>query len=132
MMNLIVLLSMLFTASPAATATEEEKAVITFEQNTIKLGEVYPGEKYERVFKFTNTGTAPLIIKDIEKACGCTVVKFDTEPVMPGASGEIKVDFIPREDYGFASKSFVITSNAKNNPEHIYLHGTIVKKEKNK
>lgn len=128
MVYLAVFLNLLFAPAPAAVA--EDKAIITFEQHTLKLGDVYPGERYERVFKFTNTGTAPLIIKDIEKACGCTVVKFDTEPVMPGESGEIKVDFKPKEDYGFASKSFVVISNAKNNPEHIYLHANIIKKEK--
>lgn len=132
MINLIVLLNMLFAAVPNTAVAEEEKAVITFEQNTIKLGDVYPGERYERVFKFTNTGNSPLIVKEVEKSCGCTVVKYESAPVMPGQSGEIKVDFIPKEDYGFASKSFVVTSNAKNNPEYIYLHANIVKKGKSK
>jgi len=108
-------------------------AKIYFEETTIKLGEIYQGDRYERVFTFTNTGNAPLIINDIETACGCTVVKFSKEPVMPNKTGEIKVDYIPKKStLGFISKSFVITSNAKNNPEYLYLHGTVIKKEKRK
>lgn len=108
-------------------------ASITFDQHTIKLGTIYPEERYDRVFTFTNTGDAPLIISDIETSCGCTVVQFSEEPVMPGKTGEIKVAFIPKKHtVGFISKSFVVTSNAKNNPEYLYLHGTVVKKEKKK
>lgn len=108
-------------------------ATITFDQHTIKLGTIYPEERYERIFTFTNTGDAPLIISDIETSCGCTVVKFSKEPVMPGKTGEVKVDYIPKKNtLGFISKSFVVTSNAKNTPEYLYLHGTVVKKEKKK
>ncbi len=108
-------------------------ATITFDQHTIKLGTIYPEERYERIFTFTNTGDAPLIISDIETSCGCTVVKFSKEPVMPGKTGEVKVDYIPKKNtLGFISKSFVVTTNAKNNPEYLYLHGTVVKKGKKK
>jgi hypothetical protein len=118
---------MVFAFSPSQT--KEEKAKLTFTEYTIKMGDLYPGVRYERKFVFKNTGTAPLIITDIETACGCTVVKFSKEPVMPGNEGEITVDYIPKEDYGFTSKSFIITSNAENATEYIYLQATIVKKK---
>jgi hypothetical protein len=121
---------MVLAFSPAQT--KEEKAKLTFTEHTIKMGELYPGVRYERKFVFKNTGSAPLIITDIETACGCTVVKFSKEPVMPGKEGEILVDYIPKEDYGFTSKSFVISSNAENATEYIYLQATIVKKDKKK
>lgn len=110
---------------------KEGKPHISFEENTIKLGDIYPGEQYLRTFKFTNTGTAPLVITDVETACSCTVVDFSKEPIMPGKTGEIKVDFIPRKDAkGFISKSFVVNSNADNNPEYLYLHGNVLQKKK--
>lgn len=111
--------------------TNEGKPHIHFDEHTIKLGDIYAGDQYFRTFKFTNTGTEPLIINEIETACSCTVVDFSKEPIMPGKSGEIKVDFIPKKDAsGFVSKSFVVHSNADNNPEHLYLHGNILKKKK--
>lgn len=130
MANISLLLQFLFFAfSP----TTEKQATITFEQKTIKLGTIYQQERYERVFTFTNTGDAPLVIEDIETSCGCTVVKYSKEPIMPGKTGEIKVDYIPKKTtLGFISKSATIFSNASNSPEHIFLHGTVVKKEKKK
>lgn len=117
----------------SSVKASEGIATITFDQHTIKLGTIHPEERYDRVFTFTNTGDAPLVITDIETSCGCTVVKFSEEPVMPGKTGEIKVAFIPKKQtVGFISKSLVVTSNAKNNPEYLYLHGTVVKKEKKK
>jgi hypothetical protein len=129
----LILQLLLLPVSKPAQQNADAIAKISFEITTIKLGDIYQGERYERVFKFTNTGDAPLIINDIETACGCTVVKFSKEPVMPGKTGEIKVDYVPKKStLGFISKSFVITSNAKNNPEYLYLHGNVVKKKKRK
>ncbi len=134
MVQLSLLIHLLFLPTLQPTQqTDEGIAKLSFKQTTIKLGEIHQGERYERVFTFTNTGDAPLIISDVETSCGCTVVKFSKEPVLPGKTGEIKVDYGPKKsEVGFISKSFVITSNAKNNPEYLYLHGTIVKKGKRK
>lgn len=129
----LLLQLLLLPASKPVQQDADAIAKISFEITTIKLGEIYQGERYERVFEYTNKGDAPLIINDIETACGCTVVKFSKEPVMPGKTGEIKVDYIPKKStLGFISKSFVITSNAKNNPEYLYLHGNVIKKSKHK
>ncbi|MGB1020795.1 MAG: DUF1573 domain-containing protein, partial [Flavobacteriaceae bacterium] len=48
---------------------------ISFEAETIDYGEVAQGSDGTRIFKFTNTGDAPLEIKDAKSSCGCTVPK---------------------------------------------------------
>ncbi len=131
MMNLLLFVQLL-TVAVMPAKTHEGKAKITFTEHTIKLGDVYPGERYERVFTFKNTGGAPLVINDIETACGCTVVKYSKEPIMPGKEGEVKVDFIPKENYGFTSKSFIVSSNAENDTEYLYLQATIKLKPRKK
>lgn len=106
---------------------------ISFEKTTIKLGDIYPEEKYERVFTFTNIGDEPLIIIDTETSCGCTVADFPKEPIMPGKKGEIKVDYIPKKNTkGFISKSVTIKTNAVNSPQYVYFQGNVVKKDKKK
>lgn len=132
--NILLLLQVLiFGINAPSSVSEKEGPKITFEKTTIKLGDIYPEEKYERVFSFTNTGDEPLIIMDTETSCGCTVVDFPKEPIMPGKKGEIKVDYIPKKKtIGFISKSVTITSNAKNSPEYIYFQGNVVKKDKKK
>ncbi|HYG50265.1 MAG TPA: DUF1573 domain-containing protein, partial [Flavobacteriales bacterium] len=48
-------------------------------------------------FEFTNTGTEPLQITDAKGSCGCTVPEYPKEPVMPGETGKIHVEYKPGE-----------------------------------
>jgi len=70
----------------------EPAPVMTFEKKFVDFGEVKKGEKRQTVFKFTNTGNAPLEI-DLISACDCTTTDYPRLPVMPGESGEIDVVF---------------------------------------
>lgn len=83
----------------------------TFEKELINYGKIDKGADGERVFVFTNSGDAPLVIKSIKSSCGCTVPKKPEAPIMPGAKGEIKVSYDTKRVGGF-SKSITIFSNA--------------------
>ena len=50
-------------------------AKIEFKSETIDYGEIAKGSDGVRVFEFTNTGTAPLVISDVKSSCGCTIPK---------------------------------------------------------
>ncbi|UAN00059.1 DUF1573 domain-containing protein [Polaribacter litorisediminis] len=106
-----------------------------FEKETIDYGKIHKGAKGERIFVFTNTGDAPLIIKNIQSSCGCTVPKKPEKPVMPGEKGEIKVSYDTSRLGGF-SKTVTIFSNAKNSRKVIRIKGFVnnggsLQKEKN-
>jgi hypothetical protein len=97
-----------------------------FEKETIDYGKIDKGANGERIFIFTNTGDAPLIIKNIQSSCGCTVPKKPEKPVMPGEKGEIKVSYDTNRLGGF-SKSITIFSNAKNSRKVIRIKGFVNK-----
>ena len=60
---------------------------IEFKEETINYGEVVKGvDDGVRVFEFTNTGDAPLIITNVKSSCGCTVPSKPKEPILPGKS----------------------------------------------
>ena len=106
-----------------------------FENETIDYGKINKGANGERVFVFTNIGNQPLIIKNIQSSCGCTVPKKPEEPIMPGEKGEIKVSYDTKRIGGF-SKSITIFSNAKKSRKIIKIKGIVnkeisLKKEKN-
>ncbi|MFP2996004.1 DUF1573 domain-containing protein [Spongiivirga sp. MCCC 1A20706] len=67
--------------------------VMKFEENEWDFGEIESRAAQQHVFKFTNTGKAPLVIANINTTCGCTAPEWTREPVAPGASGEILVKF---------------------------------------
>jgi hypothetical protein len=105
------------------SATAQE---FKFEEETINYGKIDKNSNGERVFIFTNIGDQPLIIKNIQSSCGCTVPKKPDHPIMPGKKGEIKVSYATNRVGGF-SKSITIYSNAKNPTKVIRIKGLVNK-----
>ena len=97
-----------------------------FEKETIDYGKITKGANGERTFVFTNVGDAPLIIKNIQSSCGCTVPKKPEKPIMPGKKGEIKVSYDTNRVGGF-SKMITIFSNAKQARKVIKIKGYVNK-----
>lgn len=64
-------------------------------------------------FEFTNTGSAPLVIEFAKGSCGCTVPLWPKEPIAPGASSKLKVEYDTKR-IGEFSKTVTINSNATN------------------
>lgn len=106
-------------------------AKIEFKEETINYGEVYKGvDSGKRTFEFTNIGDVPLIIKDAKSSCGCTVPSFSKEPIAPGKSGIIEVQY--NMNPGPISKTITVESNAVNKENGMValrIKGTVLVKE---
>lgn len=89
---------------------------IETECDSLVLGIVKYNEKREAVFLIKNTGTEPLIIKNVRPSCGCTSVNWDKHPVKPGNTTEISLIFEPNS-LGRFIKSVDIFCNI---PQQIY------------
>lgn len=90
-------------------------ALITWEKATHDFGDMAQGDKVEHLFKFTNTGTEPLVITNVEVTCGCTLPKsWPRDPIMPGGKGEINVAFNSAGKSGKQNKVVTVVSNAAN------------------
>ena len=71
------ILSVLFISLLSASVYAQDKiAKIEFESKTIDYGTIEKGSDGIRVFKFKNTGNAPLIVSDVKSSCGCTAVSY--------------------------------------------------------
>lgn len=118
-----------------AFAQEETKPIgpiteIEFEENEFDWGTITQGDKVSYIFKFTNTGNEPLLIKNAKGSCGCTVPQWPKEPIAPGAKGEIKVVFNSKGKMGMQSKRVTITANTNPARTFINVKGEIIKDEK--
>ena len=82
-----------------------------FAETAHNFGTIQQDTKNTKIFKFTNTGTEPLIIEDAQGSCGCTVPKFPKEPIKPGETGDIEVVYSPGKQQGAQSKTVTITAN---------------------
>ena len=105
--------------TPAAPAVPAgPTTTVEFEETTFDFGTVTDGEKVSHVYKFKNTGNEPLVITDAKGSCGCTVPSKPTEPIAPGDTGEITVEFNSKNKKGKRNQSVTITANT-NPPQTI-------------
>ena len=89
------------------------KTRISFAETKHSFGTINEGEKVRHAFKFTNTGDNPLVITNAVASCGCTVPSYPKEPIPPGGSGEIVVEFNSSGRPGRQQKNVLIYSNAE-------------------
>ena len=122
MKNLILSISIIICGINATAQPVEIKhshqPKMEFETEVIDYGTIEQYANGIREFKFTNTGTEPLIISRAQQSCGCTVPSWPREPIAPGASGELKVKYDTKR-IGLINKSVTIQSNAVTNPTKI-------------
>ncbi|MDB9882927.1 DUF1573 domain-containing protein [Bacteroidia bacterium] len=84
---------------------------MTFNKSTHDFGTITESERVEHTFKFKNEGDADLIISSCTASCGCTIPNWPKEPIAPGESGVIKVEFNSAGKSDMVSKDITILSN---------------------
>jgi hypothetical protein len=104
---------------------QEKVAKIEFKTDTIDYGTINKGADGVRVFEFTNTGNAPLIISDVKSTCGCTVPKKPDAPIMPGQTGEISVKYDTNR-VNPIRKTITVTSNADTPTVALKIKGEVI------
>ena len=107
--------NLLFLFVIAQAISQEIGPQINFKTMTIDYGTIENNSNGERIFIFSNSGNAPLIIKNVQSSCGCTVPKKPKGPIAPGESSEIIVRYDTNRRGPFR-KTITITTNVKVNP----------------
>jgi hypothetical protein len=125
-----ILLIAAFLVNALATGQTGAKIEFKDKDNTIDYGTVNKEDDNGiRVFEFTNTGDAPLIITNVQSSCGCTVPSKPTEPIAPGMTGKIEVKY--NMHTGPIRKTITVESNAVNVEEGrvaLKIKGEVVEK----
>ncbi|MCM1452127.1 MAG: DUF1573 domain-containing protein [Clostridium sp.] len=106
LMLMLTICAAAFAAGKGATAEFKAKQ---HDFGTVSEG----GPMVECEFEFTNTGDSPLVIISAKSACGCTRPTYPPEPIGPGESGKIRVQFNPRNQLGEVHKSVTVRTNDK-------------------
>lgn len=114
-------------AAPAEPAAPTgPTTVMTFNETEFNFGKVKAGEKVEHEYTFKNTGKEPLVISNAKGSCGCTVPEWPKEPIAPGASAKIKVNFDSKGKSGPQTKQVTITANTDPVQSIIYIKGEVI------
>ena len=111
----LIFIASLTSPASAQNALKKNGPVISWVSTTHDFGDIYQGDKVEHTFEFTNGGSEPLVITNVEVTCGCTVPKgWTRDPILPGNKAEIVISFNSSGKYGRQNKVVTVISNATN------------------
>ena len=82
---------MLLTSLGLCNSPVKKMAEIKFDKVVHNFGKFRKNPAQKCVFKFKNTGNAPLVINQAIGSCGCTVPTYTKTPIKPGGEGELSV-----------------------------------------
>ncbi|HSI69607.1 MAG TPA: DUF1573 domain-containing protein [Gillisia sp.] len=123
-MKTIISIFMVFLAG-YSTMTAQNTPKFQFETETIEYGEIKKGSDGVRVFEFTNSGNAPLIIENVFASCGCTVPSWTKTPIAPGDKGQIEVKY-DTNIVGPIRRTVSVYSNADEPTKALKIKGKVV------
>lgn len=123
-------IAILFVGMLSISAFAQDKvAKIEFKTDVIDYGTIEKGADGVRVFEFTNTGNAPLIVSKVSSTCGCTVPKKPEGPILPGQKGEIQVKY-DTQRVNPIRKTITVLSNADTPTVALKIKGEVVDSSK--
>ena len=110
-------------------ATTEKVGEFSFVSEEIDYGKIDQHADGVRVFKFTNSGEAPIVITNATGSCGCTVPTYSKNVILPGEIGEIKVKYAT-DRIGAFTKTVTLASNASESSKVLKIKGEVLNPEK--
>lgn len=113
-------------SSTSTSMANADMPAMTFQETEIDYGIIEQNAEPYREFHFTNTGTAPLVIKNAKGSCGCTVPEWPKEPIPAGESNVIKVRYATNR-IGKFSKTVTLTTNDEKGQHLLRIKGEVLK-----
>ena len=93
--------------------------------DTIRFGRMHEGEIAEKPLQLVNEGTTPLVIRTVERTCGCTTLEYENQPIMPGESRQVVLRFDARGEWGWQLKLLRLFLNDGTEPLRLYVEADI-------
>lgn len=103
--------------------------IMEFEREEYDFGIIEEGTMVRQVYTFTNIGTEPLILINVKGSCGCTVPQWPRDPIAPGETASLTVEFNSKGKRGKRKQRVTITANTNPSQTYLYLKGEIKPKE---
>ena len=118
------IISLMVLVTIFAFTVKAQGPVMTFDITSIDYGTIDKGTDRIKRFKFTNTGNEPLIIKAAKSSCGCLMPTYPKEPIMPGESNVIDVNYDTHR-VGSFTKTVTVTTNENSDTHTLTVKGEV-------
>ena len=92
-MKKIWILTAALFVSFASMAQVKLEEVVKMNVEKHDFGKIKQGEPVTYSFEIKNIGDKPLVVENSWASCGCTTPEKITEPILPGATAKLKVQY---------------------------------------
>jgi hypothetical protein len=113
------------TTGSKTSQPKKDGPELTLKEDNHDFGKIQEGVVATYEFKFTNTGTKPLLLTEVRASCGCTTPFYPKEPIMPGQSGVIKVAYNSLNRPGVFNKTITIVDNVEGDVKVLFIKGEV-------
>jgi hypothetical protein len=93
MKKLLFIAAAFIVASGAMAQVHNPDDVARFNTQKYDFGKVKQNVPAVYFFELTNKSNKPLVIENAHATCGCTVPEYQKDPILPGKTAKIKVQF---------------------------------------
>jgi len=122
----------IFLAAAALVFAVAMKAQTTGIDNVIKMntekhdfGKILQGKPVDYYFEITNKSDKPVVVESAIGSCGCTTPEKPTEPIAPGATAKLKVQYNAAAG-GHFDKTVTIKLAGVESPKVIGITGEVL------
>jgi len=115
-----------FIDTIAADTDSIQGANLEFIEDFFDFGSIAQGEIVTHTFRFRNSGSSPLIVRDIIPSCGCTRSKIEKSILKPGEESKIEVIFDSSGWRGLQYKSIALRTNSPIREKSVTIKANVV------
>jgi hypothetical protein len=102
--------------------------VMKLNQEKHDFGKIPQGIPAEFYFQITNKSDKAIVVESAQASCGCTTPEKPTEPIAPGATAKLKVQYNAANMGGF-TKTVSIKIAGIDQPKVVTIVGEVLAKE---
>ncbi len=92
-MKKLLLLATAFAFTLAASAQTKTEDLIKVNTDSHDFGKVKQNVPVTYYFEIKNISDKPVVVENTWASCGCTTPEKIVEPILPGATAKLKVDY---------------------------------------
>lgn len=127
-MKKLVLLATAFVFTYAAMAQPKPEDVVKVNTEKYDFGKIVQGTPVTYSFELTNTSDKPLVVENSWASCGCTTPEKITEPIMPGTTAKLKVQYNAAAPSPF-TKDIYVKFAGVDQPKTLHITGEVLTAE---
>jgi hypothetical protein len=124
-MKKIFLLATAFALTLGVMGQSKADSMISVNQQTHDFGKVKQGVPVNYAFQITNNTKEPIVVENTWASCGCTTPDKIVEPIQPGKTVDLKVQYNAAAA-GPINKDVFIKLAGADQPKTVHITGEVV------